>query len=52
MLKFKDPMDADEQEVRFELVENRGDRVLVKMLNSGMNIEPTFVYLAAELIEA
>lgn len=52
MLKFKDPMFADEEIVRFELIENRGDRVLVKMLNSGMDIEPTFVYLSADLIEA
>lgn len=52
MLKFKSPMTADEAAERFELVEARGDRVLVSLVNSGMAIVPTFVYMAADLEQA
>lgn len=52
MLKFKSPLSADEQQEAFELIEVRGDKVLVSLVNSGMAIVPTFVYLAADLEQA
>ncbi len=43
-VKFLSPQTPDEQVERFEVLELRGDRALVRFLDSGMRIEPTFVY--------
>jgi hypothetical protein len=43
-VKFLSPQTPDEQIERFEVLELRGDRALVRFLDSGMQIKPTFVY--------
>lgn len=48
-VKFVSPDSIDEEGERFEVLELRGDRVLVRILNSGMQIEPHFVYRSKEL---
>ena len=48
-VRFAAPQTLDEQDERFEILELRGDRMLVRFLDSGMQIEPTFVYLLDEL---
>jgi hypothetical protein len=48
-VKFLTPQTADEQIERFEVLELRGDRALVRFLDSGMQIAPTFVHGLEEL---
>lgn len=49
LVKFKHPVDKDEAAERFTVVEDRGDRVLVKDALSKQKIAPTFVYLKVDL---
>lgn len=51
MVKFKNP-EVDETDLRFCVVEDRGDRVLVRHYGSLRAIPPTFVYLASDLERA
>ena len=51
MLKFKNP-EADETDLRFFVIEDRGDRVLVRHYGSLRAIPPTFVYLATDMENA
>jgi len=48
-VKFKHVVDAGDENLIFEILEMRGDRALVGQLNSGMNIQPTFVYATDDL---
>ena len=49
-IRFLEPITDDEHEERFEVLELRGERVLVAMKNSGMSIIPTFAYLTKDLV--
>ena len=49
-VRFVEPKTEDERIERFEVLELRGERVLVAMKDSGMSIVPTFVYLANDLV--
>lgn len=51
-VRFVEPKTEDERIERFEVLELRGERVLVAMKDSGMSIVPTFVYLASDLVAA
>lgn len=51
MLKFKNPQNKDEEQERFVLVEDRGDRMLVEFV-CDMGIRPVFVYATEELEQA
>ena len=51
-VRFVEPKTDDERIERFEVLELRGERVLVAMKDSGMSIVPTFVYLASDLVTA
>lgn len=52
VLKFAKP-NADELDDQFEVIENRGDRVLVRPLGfESWRIQPTAVYVMAELVPA
>lgn len=53
LMKFKDPQPSEEND-RFFVVENRGERVLVADANHiwDSGIRPTFVYLVDDLILA
>ena len=51
-VKFVSPKTPDEHVERFEVLELRGDRALVRFLYSGMQIKPTFVYQIEELESA
>ena len=51
MVKFKNP-EADETDLRFYVVEDRGDRVLVRHYGSLRAIPPTFVYPTSDLERA
>lgn len=51
LVKFAKPT-KDEIADRFIVLELRGDRVLVGMLNTGMRIMPSAVYLVADLVQA
>ena len=50
IVTFKTPA-PNEQGEQFKVIEMRGPRVLVQVLNSGFSagLEPTCVYLASEL---
>ena len=50
-VKFKNPLNDNEEEEQFIILELRGDHVLVEYVCT-MNIKPTFVYLMSDLIEA
>ena len=50
-VKFKNP-ESDEIDLRFYVVENRGDRVLVRHYGSLRAIPPTFVYPTSDLERA
>lgn len=50
-VKFAAPLNEDERQERFTVVELRGDRVLVEFI-CDMNIRPSFVYLTADLVSA
>jgi hypothetical protein len=48
-VKFAEIKEAGDELARFEVIEIRGERVLVADKNSTAQIAPTFVYLAEEL---
>lgn len=48
VVTFKQPT-ADEIGLRFVVIEPRGDRVMVRHVDSDMSIKPTFVYRVADL---
>ena len=48
-VKFSEIKEAGDELARFEVIEIRGERVLVADKNSTAQIAPTFVYLAEEL---
>ena len=50
MVKVKDPYDENEANGRYEVVELRGERVLLRDLRSPYPIKPTFVYLVSDLV--
>ena len=49
-VRFKEPKEPGDAAARFAVVEDRGDRVLVKDENSKEPIPPTFVYGKEELV--
>lgn len=49
MVRFREPVEAGEESVRFRVVELRGDRVLVELQDWTGKIVPTFAYLMSEL---
>jgi hypothetical protein len=49
-VRFKEPKEPGDADARFAVVEDRGDRVLVKDENSKEPIPPTFVYAKEELV--
>lgn len=51
LVKFTNPMSAEESAERFTIVELRGNRVLVELVCDD-TIAPTFVYPMADLIPA
>lgn len=51
MLKFKHPQTPAEADERFQLIEDRGDRLLVEFV-CDMRVRPTLVYLTNEMTEA
>lgn len=51
IVRFAVPEDADEAKDRFLVLEDRGDRVLVRYL-CDMSIPPTPVYLKTDLVLA
>lgn len=50
LVRFIAPLNEDEREEQFTVLELRGERVLVEFV-CGMSIRPTFVYLAADLVQ-
>jgi len=50
VVRFAAPVTTDEEGERFEVLEHRGDRALVRLVESGMRIEPTFVCPLNELV--
>lgn len=55
IVKFREPMDADEAASRFRIEEHRGARVLVSAANPEFDkwqLRPTFVYQAADMVAA
>jgi hypothetical protein len=48
-LRFANPQDEAEAALRFTMVEDRGDRVCVRLV-CDMPIAPTFVYPASDLV--
>lgn len=51
MLKFKHPQTPIEIDERFQLIEDRGDRLLVEFV-CDMRVRPTFVYLTDDMTDA
>lgn len=51
MLKFKYPQTSTEIDERFQLIEDRGDRLLVELV-CDMRVRPTFVYLTDDMTNA
>ena len=49
LVRFIAPLNEDEREEKFTVLELRGERVLVEFV-CGMSIWPTFVYLAGDLV--
>ncbi len=49
MLKYSKPESELEAKCLFSLIEDLGNRVLVEYMNSGMKINPTFIYLKSDL---
>ena len=49
IVRFTDPQTPHESKERYEILEHRGDRVLVRALDSDMRIEPTSVLQVADL---
>jgi len=50
-VKFTAPLNDDERDERFTVLELRGERVLVEFI-CDMNIRPTFAYSPADLVPA
>ena len=48
-VRFRSPLSPEECSERFDVLELRGDRALVRTVDSGMRIVPTFVYLLSDL---
>ena len=48
-VRFATPTSPEEHGERFEILELREDRALVRVIDSGMKITPTFVYLLSDL---
>ena len=48
VVRFREPLTREEEGERFEVLEMRGERVLVVSL-CDLPIPPTYVYLAADL---
>ena len=51
-VKFRDPRTSDESVERFEVLELRGERALVRSIGTQMRITPTFAYRIDELAMA
>jgi len=49
LVRFISPLNEDERGENFTVLELRGERALVEFVCE-MNIRPTFVYLAADLM--
>jgi hypothetical protein len=48
---FRDPNEEEgEDNMELEVVEDRGERVLVQWMNSGMSLQPQMVYNKSELV--
>ena len=55
VFKFKYPGDSDEEEaLRFEMIDDRGDKAQYREISQFVkwSIEPVFVYLKSEMVEA
>ena len=51
IVKFKNPDDDKESELRFIILQCRGDRLLVELINCPeFKIPPQFVYLTSDLM--
>lgn len=50
IVKFAEIKEAGDELAKFQVIEMRGERVLVADMNSTEKITPTFVYLASELV--
>ena len=48
-VRFTTPASPEEHGERFEVLELRDDRALVRVIDSGMKIIPTFAYLLSDL---
>ena len=49
VVKFKNIVDAGDENLKFRIVEMRGDRALVEDVESNMMIMPSFVYSIHDL---
>lgn len=49
VVMFSQPLSESEKVERYEVIEDRGSRVLVKYINVSMKIAPTFVFYKNEL---
>ena len=50
-VKFTAPLNDNERQERFTVIELRGNRVLVEFI-CDMSIRPTFVFLSADLVSS
>ncbi len=51
IVKFREPKTDSEAQERFVVLEDNGSRLLVQAI-CDMNFKPTYVYLAADMVEA
>lgn len=49
IVKFANPQNADEAAERFQVIEDRGERIEVEFICI-MRVRPTHVYLASDLV--
>lgn len=49
VVMFSAPMNEAEKQERYEILEDRGERVLVKYLNASLKVAPTYVFRKDEL---
>lgn len=52
IVKFSAPTGDFETRARFRVLEVRGERLLVELVDSRFSIAPTSVYLAEDLVKA
>lgn len=49
IVMFLQPLSDSEKVERYEVIEDRGNRVLVRYINASMKIVPTYVFCKNEL---